>query len=96
MMESMHRVALLAAFGALSLLQAEDLPDGKGKDLVQRICTDCHGLEAITAQRATKEGWTSIVEAMVVRGSGGTKEDLETIVDYLAKNFGKESAKIRR
>ena len=96
MMESMQRFALLVALSAVSLAQAQDLPDGKGKDLVQRLCVDCHGLDVITSQKATKEGWASIVDAMVVRGAGGTKEELEIVVDYLAKNFPQEPAKLDR
>ena len=95
-MESMHRFALLLlAIAASSSVRAQDLPDGKGKDLVQRICVDCHGLDVIVSQRATKEGWASIVDGMVVRGASGTKEEMDAIVEYLAKNFPKEPAKIR-
>ena len=86
----MKRVAIIAPLAALAftLLQAQDLPEGKGKDLLQMICADCHGLDVITAQRATKDGWASIVDSMVSRGANGTKEQLDTIIDYLAKNFG--------
>jgi cytochrome c5 len=80
----------LLAVGTLALgtAQAQDLPDGKGKDLLQQICTDCHGLDVITSQRATKDGWASIVDSMVSRGANGTKDQLDAIIDYLAKNFG--------
>ena len=70
------------------MLQAQDLPEGKGKDKVQEICMGCHGLEVITGQRASKTGWASIVDYMVSRGAGGTPEELQTIIEYLAKNFG--------
>ena len=86
----MHRVAFVIPFLALSLAQAQDLPDGKGKDLLQKICADCHGLDIIVSQRATKDGWASIVDSMVGRGASGTKDELDTIIDYLAKNFGPE------
>jgi competence ComEA-like helix-hairpin-helix protein len=39
------------------------------------------------AQHATKDGWASIVDYMVSRGATGTPEEIQTIVDYLAKNF---------
>jgi hypothetical protein len=84
----MKRTALLIPFLSVCLAQAQDLPDGKGKDLLQMICADCHGLDVITTQRATKDGWASIVDSMVSRGASGTKEQLDTIIDYLAKNFG--------
>jgi mono/diheme cytochrome c family protein len=55
------------------------------------ICADCHGLDVITAQRGTKDEWASIVDSMVSRGANGTKEQLDTIIDYLAKNFGPDN-----
>ena len=82
-------------FLALSatLVQAQDLPAGKGKDLVENTCGSCHGLDVIVAQQATKDGWASIVDYMVSRGATGTPEEIQTIVDYLAKNFPAAPAK---
>jgi mono/diheme cytochrome c family protein len=87
----MKRVALLIPFVSVFLAQAQDLPAGKGKDLIEKICAECHGVDIIVSQRNTKDGWASIVDSMVARGAGGTKEELDTIVDYLAKNFGPEN-----
>ncbi|PWU05001.1 MAG: hypothetical protein C5B51_15670 [Terriglobia bacterium] len=86
----MKRVALVVPFLALSLAQAQDLPAGKGKEVLEKVCQDCHGLDVIVSQHATKDEWTSIVDSMVARGAGGTKEELSTLVDYLVKNFGPE------
>ena len=89
MMKNMNRAALLISFLAVSvtLAQAQDLPAGKGKDLVENTCGSCHGLDVVVAQHATKDGWASIVDYMVSRGASGTPEEIATIVDYLAKNF---------
>jgi competence ComEA-like helix-hairpin-helix protein len=88
-MKNMNRAALLIPFLAISLTvaQAQDLPAGKGKDLVENTCGSCHGLDVVVAQHATKDGWASIVDYMVSRGASGTPEEIATIVDYLAKNF---------
>jgi mono/diheme cytochrome c family protein len=94
-MKGMHRAAFVIPFLALSLAQAQDLPAGKGKDLLEKICAECHGLDIIASQHATKDGWASIVDSMVGRGASGTKEELDTIVDYLAKNFGPEEKKLK-
>jgi mono/diheme cytochrome c family protein len=83
----MKRAALVISFLAFSMAQAQDLPEGKGKELLQKICADCHGIDIIVSQRATKDGWAAIVDSMVGRGASGTKEELDTLVDYLAKNF---------
>jgi competence protein ComEA len=71
----------------MTLVQAQDLPAGKGKDLVENTCGSCHGLDVVVAQHATKDGWSSIVDYMVSRGASGTPAEIATIVDYLAKNF---------
>jgi competence protein ComEA len=94
MMRNMNRAAILIAFLAASLtavsssmVQAQDLPAGKGKELVENTCGSCHGLDVVVAQHATKDGWASIVDYMVSRGATGTPEEIATIVDYLARNF---------
>jgi len=86
----MKRAVFVLPFLALALSQAQDLPAGKGKELLEMICADCHGLDVIAAQRGTKDEWASIVDSMVSRGANGTKEQFDTIIDYLAKNFGPE------
>src|SRR5277367_1302146 len=88
-MKHMNRAALLVPLLAFSLTmaQAQDLPAGKGKELVENTCGSCHGLDVIVAQHATKDGWASIVDYMVSRGATGTPAEIATIVDYLAKNF---------
>jgi competence protein ComEA len=88
-MRHMNRAALLIPFLALSLgiAQAQDLPAGKGKELVENTCGSCHGLDVVVSQHATHDGWSSIVDYMVSRGATGTPAEIQTIVDYLAKNF---------
>jgi competence protein ComEA len=70
-----------------SLVQAQDLPEGKGKDVLESVCGACHGTDLVAARRATKEGWSYIVDDMVSRGASATNEQITTIVDYLAKNL---------
>jgi competence ComEA-like helix-hairpin-helix protein len=65
------------------------LPDGEGKATVERVCSKCHGIESVARARNTREGWNRVVDDMVERGAEGTDEDLERIVNYLAKNLGK-------
>jgi competence ComEA-like helix-hairpin-helix protein len=88
----MRRSALL--FVLIAAVQAQDLPDGKGKDLVDDRCSSCHGLDLLLAEHDSKAQWSQIVNEMVSRGATGTPEELATIVDYLAANFGSEVAKI--
>ena len=88
----MRRSALL--FVLIAAVQAQDLPDGKGKDLVEDRCSSCHGLDLLLAEHDSKAQWSQIVNEMVSRGATGSAEELATIVDYLAANFGPEAAKI--
>ena len=78
-------------FAAALLLAAQDeLPEGKGKDVVVRVCTSCHGVSAIAEIRTSKKGWTDTVNEMAGRGADGTDEDFAVIIDYLSTHFGKQ------
>lgn len=79
----------------LSLYQMwELLPAGQGKDLLQRQCSACHGLQTRMAARPHDEaGWTRVINYMrVTRKSrlGGriSDEDAADLVSYLTKAFG--------
>ena len=88
----MRRSAVLLVL--IAAAQAQDLPGGKGKDLVEDKCSSCHGLDLLLAEHDSKAQWSQIVNEMVSRGATGSAEELATIVDYLAANFGPEVAKI--
>jgi mono/diheme cytochrome c family protein len=71
--------------------QKQQLPDGPGKEPVERICNGCHGAEIVIGRGLTKDGWTQIVSDMISRGAQGSEDDFAQIVDYLAKNFPPQS-----
>jgi competence ComEA-like helix-hairpin-helix protein len=79
------------ASSAVTLLAAQDaaMPEGKGKDTLQHVCTNCHGLDQVTSLRYSKKYWGSVVDDMVSRGAEASDDDLNLIVSYLARNFGK-------
>jgi competence ComEA-like helix-hairpin-helix protein len=68
------------------------LPPGEGRDELIRICAGCHLLTVVSSQRKTESAWTDTVIEMRNRGANGSDEDMEKIVNYLAKNFGPDSA----
>src|SRR6266700_7126227 len=92
----MKRLTLVVPFLLSSLVQlaqvplakAQDLPEGKGKDVVEQVCGACHGTDLVSSRRATKQGWSYIVDDMVSRGASATAEQIQRINDYLAKNLG--------
>ena len=63
------------------------LPPGKGKTIVQRACSHCHALKVVTSKRATKDQWSALVDQMVSRGAELDDDEIDVVVDYLAKNF---------
>lgn len=68
---------------------ATDLPDGEGKELVSKSCAQCHGLELITAARKDRAGWQTCVKDMVRLGAKLKAGEVDTVVAYLVKNFGR-------
>lgn len=67
----------------------QDLPDGPGKDVVLKICQDCHDLDTVTMDNRTRDGWKKTVDKMGERGAEGTDEQFEAVVNYLTKYFGR-------
>jgi competence protein ComEA len=71
--------------------EAKLLPDGPGKDLVGRICFDCHGAGNIRKVRLSRDDWADQVADMADRGAKGSEAELAAVVEYLTQNFGKDS-----
>ncbi len=86
----------LAAFPALTVatvvpVLAEDLPDGKGKEMVQMICSACHDLTPITGGGFSREDWEAVVKNMIDMGAMIKADEMTVIVDYLASTFPPKS-----
>lgn len=64
------------------------LPDGKGKELVQKYCITCHAAKVWTKQHNTKQQWSDVLDDMVSKGLDASDEDIETMTAYLTTNFG--------
>ncbi|MBZ5601431.1 MAG: helix-hairpin-helix domain-containing protein [Acidobacteriia bacterium] len=83
-----YAIAFIAALSCFPA-QSQDLPDGPGKAVVEKICADCHGLATIVGLRRTKSGWESTVDDMAARGAKGSDEEFDAVVAYLARYLGK-------
>ena len=96
----MKRLAFLLPLAAVFLCLADDnggaslLPDGPGKDLIARTCTECHSVDRMRSLRISKDDWADKIADMIDRGAKATDEESETMSVYLAQNFGQDS-KIR-
>src|SRR3989442_10080114 len=64
------------------------LPQGDGRDLTATACSQCHALNPITAVREGPAGWKRHVYNMVLRGAQLTPREADTVIQYLAANFG--------
>ena len=62
------------------------------RETFQKVCGACHPVETVTGQRRTRSQWQDSINAMVARGAKGTDAELSAILDYLAANFGPNSA----
>ena len=86
------RCALLSALCCLAPIAAAQpqsaARDEEAKALLERTCTKCHKLTATLSQRNSKERWSAILDDMIARGAEATDAEIETLVDYLARNFG--------
>jgi competence ComEA-like helix-hairpin-helix protein len=68
------------------------LPPGEGQAIVQQKCASCHALKVVTGKRASREQWSPIVDRMITRGADVDDDEIDTLLDYLAKNFGPATA----
>jgi cytochrome c oxidase cbb3-type subunit 3 len=66
---------------------AQTLPDGPGKDVVQRACSTCHPATMVMGRNMTTEQWSAEVTKMVGEGAKLTNAEFKQVVDYLAKAF---------
>ncbi len=81
-------ILFLAFFPWLPLLAQGQLPEGEGKEIVETVCTQCHGLSNITNARYPLEEWRNVLYDMISEGA----PLLDDVAQYLAKHFGPESS----
>ncbi len=59
-----------------------------GQTLLQTRCTQCHSLSRVTSIRKTEAQWRVTVTRMVQRGARLNSAEENTLVAYLAQNYG--------
>jgi len=70
-----------------SLAWGQELPEGKGKELVAAHCNSCHPFQARVGAGYTPKGWTTVIRMMTNFGVSLSADQAATITEYLAKNF---------
>lgn len=84
-------VLLMGAASRASVQQGVDpaaLPDGDGKTILVRACSDCHDLGSILVKRLTPKQWKDVTKDMIVRGVKAEDAEIATLIEYLALNVG--------
>jgi (2Fe-2S) ferredoxin len=51
-------------------------------------CGACHSPSLITGKKLDADAWAQMVDQMIGRGAPVEDKDYDTIVDYLARNYG--------
>jgi mono/diheme cytochrome c family protein len=63
------------------------LPAGDGREMMIRVCSQCHEPEMAADQQLDAAGWKSLVDQMAAKGASATDEEFDQIVRYLTKAF---------
>src|SRR5882672_3839018 len=62
------------------------LPDGKGRQLVEGICSACHALQLISSSSGyTREHWKELIGNMI--DLSGNPQLQTDVIEYLATSF---------
>jgi len=83
-------VAVLLVLGAGAPALADDfksLPEGPGRDVMVRVCAQCHSPEIAAQQKLDAQGWKDLVNQMANNGANATDAEFDTIAKYLATAF---------
>ena len=67
--------------------QSQELPEGKGKEIVEAKCNSCHVFHARVGSGYTAKGWSTVLRMMTNHGIPLSKDEIATLTPYLAKNF---------
>jgi mono/diheme cytochrome c family protein len=86
--------AAVVLLGLSALIQtpalADDfksLPEGAGRDVTVRVCSQCHSPEIAAQQKLDTQGWKDLVNQMANNGANATDAEFDTIAKYLATAF---------
>jgi len=67
--------------------RAQSLPEGAGRDTVQKACSTCHPAAMVVGRHLSRDEWSAEVAKMVQQGAKLTDAEFTQVVDYLAKTF---------
>lgn len=71
------------------LAPPKPLPQGEGRDAVEKMCSGCHGIATSTGTYHTSLEWLGLIDLMRQQGAPGTDDEAEVAVKFLAHHFGR-------
>src|SRR5688572_18745721 len=83
---------LASGLFSLGLFAGTELPEGKGKEVVEAMCQNCHSLDSVTQKKRSREEWQDVVDQMISNGAPLTSKEAEIVVTYLSEHFGLNSS----
>jgi virginiamycin B lyase len=66
---------------------SQELPEGKGKEIVAAACGRCHEMRRIADAGFTPQGWQTVITRMRKLGLVLASDQESVLTDYLVKNF---------
>lgn len=76
-----------------SQADADFFPDGPGKAVVEKTCLTCHNAKIATSKPGTEDEWADVVNQMMGKGAVLSDDEVDQVVEYLAKHFGPPDTK---
>ena len=82
-----------SASPSVQVAAASELPEGRGRTILETSCTSCHGLNEVTKFRGfyTRAQWRDVVQTMVDYGAAVNEKEVEVLADYLDQHLGKRN-----
>jgi mono/diheme cytochrome c family protein len=77
--------------GGSSFNVAQVFPAGPGRELVLQNCTSCHTIVPIVTGKKARGQWDVIKQSHSGRVTAMSRDDVNTIFNYLADNFGPDN-----
>jgi competence protein ComEA len=68
--------------------QTTTSPQTPERALYVRVCAECHDLERTESLRRSRNEWRDTIYQMIEEGAEASDAEYETILDFLATNFG--------
>ncbi len=84
---SLFALLVLTASPALAQDDFKALPPGPGRDVMVRVCAQCHSPEVAAQQSLDASGWKALVDQMANNGAQASDAEFDTISKYLAASF---------